>query len=377
MDFSLTDDRRMVADTLSRFLRDSYGPELRNKIAHDGPGYALEIWAKMAELGIVGALVPEAAGGFGGSGFDIAVVFEELGRALAVEPFLATGVLGARLIATAGGPAELVEAALAGEQQLALAHYEPTSRYDLSHVRTRAVMDGDGWRLDGVKAVVYGGGAAERLVVSARTSGSDDAADGLTLFLVDPEATGVRRRAYPMIDGAAAADIWLDGVVVGPDAVLGTVDDGFALLEETIAAGALALSAEALGAMETAKDMTVAYLRDRKQFGRPIGSFQALQHRAVEMVIEIEQVRSAVIRAASLLDGERTERERAVSAAKSLVGRVGKRVAEECIQLHGGIAMTWEYPLGHYAKRIIMIDHQLGDSDHHLDRFVTLGRAGA
>ncbi|MEO0998992.1 MAG: acyl-CoA dehydrogenase family protein [Pseudomonadota bacterium] len=372
MDFSLTDDRRMVADTLSRFLRDAYGPELRAKVAHEAPGYSPEIWAKMAELGIIGALLPEEAGGFGGQGGDIAVVFEEVGRALSTEPFLATGVLGARLLAATGGPAELIEQAIAGEAQLALAHSEPASRYDLERVETTAREEGGKWRLDGVKSVAYGAATAGRVIVSARTSGGIEDADGITLFLIDPEGPGVRRRAYPVIDGGAAADLWLDAVE--PEAVLGAVGGGFAPLEAAVAAGCLALSAEALGAMEAAKDMTVGYLRERKQFGRPIGSFQALQHRAVEMVIEIEQMRSAVIRAAALLEGERVERERAVSAAKNLAGRVGRHVAEEAIQLHGGIAMTWEYPLGHYAKRLVMIDHQLGDADHHLERFGALGR---
>jgi hypothetical protein len=212
-------------------------------------------------------------------------------------------------------------------------------------------------------------------LVSARTSGDDDGEAGITLFLVPRDTAGVSVRGYRKIDGGRAAEVTFDNVTLGDDAVLGSADQGFATLEYAVSCGVLALCAEAVGAMDIAKDYTLEYLRTRKQFGVPIGSFQALQHRMADMLLEIEQARSAVINAAAALDGERKTRERAVSAAKYSIGRIGTLVAEECIQLHGGIGMTWELPLAHYAKRLVMIDHQLGDEDHHLERFVTLGAA--
>jgi alkylation response protein AidB-like acyl-CoA dehydrogenase len=374
MDFTHTDDRRMLADTLAKYLRDRYTPAVREAHAYTGDGFSRDVWQEMCDLGIMGALIPEEQGGFGGAGHDIAVVFEALGRALVVEPFLSTGILGARL-AGACGRADLVEAAVSGSLHLALAHYEPQSRYDLAAVETTAKKDGEGYVLDGRKCVVLGAGFADRLIVSARLEGDRFDIQGLALFEIDPKAEGVTVHAYPLIDGAAAGDVFLDQVRVGADALMGPAGDAYPLIEEVIGLGALALSAEAVGAMETAKDTTIDYLKQRKQFGRAISSFQALQHRAVDMVIEIEQARSALIRAASMGDAPQAARQRAISAAKNLAGRVGTKIAEEAIQLHGGIGMTWEYPLSHYAKRLIMIDHQLGDTDYHLERFVALGAA--
>jgi hypothetical protein len=240
---------------------------------------------------------------------------------------------------------------------------------------TRARRSGNAWTLNGAKAVVQQGEHAHVFLASARTNGDDDGEAGITLFLVPRDTAGVSVRGYRKIDGGRAAEVTFDNVTLSDDAVLGSVDQGFPTLEYAVSCGVLALCAEAVGAMDIAKDYTLEYLRTRKQFGVPIGSFQALQHRMADMLLEIEQARSAVINAAAALDGERKTRERAVSAAKYSIGRIGTLVAEECIQLHGGIGMTWELPLAHYAKRLVMIDHQLGDEDHHLERFVTLGAA--
>ena len=375
MNFEHTEDRRMLADSLGRFLREQYAFEARNKIAQSAEGYSPERWKQIAELGTLGALFSEADGGYGGSGFDIAVVFEQLGRALSVEPVLGALIVG-RAIASAGSPAqrERLGDIIEGGCIAALAHGEPDSFYELARVSTRAQKKGDGWVLDGAKAIVAQAEAADLLLVSARTAGDVTDEAGIALFLVPTKTAGVSLRGYPVIEGGRAAEVTLQGVTLGADALLGAEGEGFAVLERAIDAGLVALVAEAVGAMDVAKEATLEYLRTRKQFGVPIGSFQALQHRMADMLLEVEQARSALINAAAALDDEdRIRRERALSAAKYTIGRIGTLVAEESIQLHGGIGMTWELPLSHYAKRLVMIDHQLGDEDHHLARYIALG----
>jgi len=375
MNFQHTEDRRMLADTLNRFVSEQYAFATRDRIAQSDQGYSGELWSRFAELGIIGALFDEADGGFGGGGFDIAVVFESLGRGLVVEPFLDTLIVG-RAIARSGNEAQkaVLGELIDGSRIVALAHGEPDSHYELSRVSARAERSGPTWQLNGAKAVVQHGEHASLFLVSARTGGDDDSDAGITLFLVPRDAAGVSVRGYRKIDGGRAAEVTFDNVTLSDDALLGTSDAGFATLEYAIGCGVLALCSEAVGAMDVAKDYTLEYLRTRIQFGVPIGSFQALQHRMADLLLEIEQARSAVINAAAALGAERKLRERAVSAAKYSIGRIGALVAEECIQLHGGIGMTWELPLAHYAKRLVMIDHQLGDEDHHLERFVALGR---
>jgi alkylation response protein AidB-like acyl-CoA dehydrogenase len=377
MDFNHNEDRRMLENTLSRYVREQYDFETRMKIAGADEGYSAEKWAEMAELGIIGALFNEEDGGFGGSGFDLMVVFEQIGRGIVVEPFLASAILGGGLLADLGNDDQkaMLDDVIAGGKTLAFAHSEPTSRYSLSDVTTTATKSGDGWILNGHKAVVAGGDSADTLIVSARVSGDRMDENGIALFVVDAGADGVDRRQYGTVDGYGAADIVLRDVSVGADALLGAEGDTFAAIEKATARGVLALSAEALGAMEVVKDMTLEYLRTRNQFGVPIGRFQALQHRMADLLMEVEQARSIVINAAGALDGDRLDREKAVSAAKNLIGRVGRLVAEEAIQMHGGIGMTWEFSMPHYAKRIIMLDHMLGDTDHHMERFIALSSA--
>ncbi|MET1114892.1 MAG: acyl-CoA dehydrogenase family protein [Comamonas sp.] len=378
MNFEPTEDRRMLADTLNRFVSEQYGFETRNAIAYGDVGMAPALWARFAELGAIGALFSEDDGGFGGAGFDIAVVFEALGRGLVVEPFLGALMVG-RALVTAGTPAQKEQLAplIDGSAVAALAHDEPGSHYELSRVATRAVRSGEGWQLSGAKAVVVQGDHADLLLVSARTVGEVDSEEGISLFLVPGNAPGVTRRGMGRMDGGRVAEITLDQVQVAGDALLGGEGQGLATLEIAIGAGVLALCAEALGAMEVAKRDTLEYLQTRKQFGVAIGSFQALQHRMADLLLEIEQSRSAVINAAAALDADRSTRERALSAAKFTIGRIGALVSEESIQMHGGIGMTWELPLSHYAKRLVMIDHELGDEDHHLARFIALGREAA
>jgi len=375
MDFSHTEDRRMLADTIARYVRENYPFETRSEIALSDDGFSRQKWSDFAELGLIGAMFGEQDGGFGGGGFDIAVLFEELGRGLVVEPFLATLMAG-RAIALAGNKAQkaMLEAVIAGETLLAFAHSEPQSRYDLADVALKARAEGEDFVLSGHKSVVLGGGTADRVLVTARTSGDQMDEAGLSLFLVDGSANGLTKRPFPAIDGGAGAEMRFDDVRVPGSALVGARDKAYPTIEAIAGLGMLALSSEALGAMETAKTMTLDYLGTRKQFGRPIGAFQALQHRMAEMLVELEQMRSAVINAAGAMEADRMSREKALSSVKYLTGKIGRLVAEECIQLHGGIGMTWEYALPHYCKRIVMIDHTLGDEDHHLARYIALSR---
>ncbi|KWZ44292.1 pimeloyl-CoA dehydrogenase small subunit [Burkholderia savannae] len=375
MDFQHSEDRRMLADSLNRFIAEQYPFAARDRIALSDAGYSSDMWRRFAELGAIGALFPEDCGGFGGAGFDIALVFECLGRGLVVEPF-AGALMAGRALAQAGGDAHRARLAalIDGRAIGAFAHAEPDTHYELHTVRTRATREGDRWVLDGTKAVVDCGEHATFYVVSARTAGADDDAAGLSLFVVPKAAPGVSVRGYRKIDGGRAADVRFARVALEGDALVGAPGEAAGAIERAIGFGLLALAAEALGAMDVAKAHTLEFLRTRRQFGAPIGSFQALQHRMADVLLEIEQARSAVINAAAQLDAPRVARERALSAAKYSVGRIGALVAEESIQLHGGIGMTWELPLSHYAKRLVMIDHQLGDEDHHLARYVALSK---
>ena len=377
MNFELTDERRMLQDGLRRYLSDTVTPDLRKRVAEGGRGFSDELWAGLADMGVIGALFDEARGGFGGAGFDLALVFEETGRAGAVEPLLDVAVLAGGLLAELGGRARAadVEALIEGRLQLAFAHGEPGSRYELARVETVAVRDGDGWRLDGHKSVVVNASAADRLIVSARTAGDVADRDGISLFVVPAGADGLSLRDYPIASGGRAAEAVLEGVVVDDAALLGEAGAAADAIELAQARATLAICAEALGLMESIKALTVDYLGTRKQFGRPIGEFQAVQHRMADVAIEIEQARSAVVNLAGHVDGARDERERHVSACKELVGRVAQQVAEEGIQLHGGIGLTMEYALGHLAKRLVLVDHRFGDSMHHLERYIALAVA--
>lgn len=377
MNFELTEERQMLQDTLRRYLREKYDTATRNKIIESDAGYSAAIWAELAELGVIGALFTEEQGGFGGKGFDITTVFEELGRAGVVEPFLDTAVLAGGLIADVGNDDQQahVEEIIAGSLQLAFAHGEPTSRYDLNRVQTTAKPDGDDIVLNGHKAVVVNAEAADMLVVSARESGEPGDNDGISLFLVPADTKGVTIQGYALLAGGRAAEVMLDNVKIPVSARLGAAGKAFDAIEARVAAASVAQIAETLGAMETATRLTKDYLGTRKQFGRPIGTFQALAHRMSDLLIEMEQARSAVINAAGHLESDRSVRESHVSAAKNLMGRAGRLVAEDSIQMHGGIAMTQEYELAHIAKRIVMADHRFGDTDHHLERFIALSAA--
>ena len=378
MNFQHTEDRRMLADSLNRFIAEQYGFDVRDRIARSAEGLSRDMWKRFCELGIIGAFFDETVGGFGGDGFDIAVVFEALGRGLIVEPFLDALIVG-RALAHAGNESqrEVIAQMVDGAAIVSFAHDEPGSHYELSRVSTRAERSDQHWTLSGTKGVVLHGEHADVLLVSARTSNDEYDEAGISLFLVPRDAKGVTVRGDGKIDGGRAAEVSFDNVTLDADALVGVEGEGFATLVHAVGYGLVALASEAVGAMDVAKEHTLEYLRTRKQFGVAIGTFQALQHRMANVLLEIEQARSAAINAAAAVGGAGVERERALSAAKYSVGHIGVLVAEESIQLHGGIGMTWELPLAHYAKRLVMIDHHLGDEDHHLARYMELGRQSA
>ncbi|MDR0212618.1 MAG: acyl-CoA dehydrogenase family protein [Comamonas sp.] len=376
MNFTHTEDRRMLADSLNRFVAEQYGIEHRNQLAYGAEGHSPELYAQFAELGTIGALFSEEVGGFGGSGFDISVVFEALGRGLVAEPLLGALVVGQALIAAGTeSQKQRLEDIIAGGVVAALAHDEPGSHYELNKVMATAVKTAAGWKLSGAKSVVAFGEKADLLLVSARTAGAAFDEAGISLFLVDGNAAGITKRGYGRVEGGRAAELNFDKVQLGADALLGGEGQGYPVLEHMQGFALLALAAEALGAMDVAKQSTLEYLQTRKQFGVAIGTFQALQHRMADLLLEVEQARSTVINAADAIDNAQgAMREKALSAAKYTVGYVGALVAEESIQMHGGIGMTWELPLAHYAKRLVMIDHQFGDEDHHLARYIALNQ---
>ena len=371
MNLQHTETRQMLGDSLGRFLSDRYGPEIRRR-SGAAPGHDRATWAQLVELGAIGALFDVDDGGLGGTGFDIMVVFEALGAALVVEPALGS-LMSGRALALAKHEAR--HGVVAGDTLVAFAHQEPGSRYELAHVQARATVVDGGWRISGTKAVVADAEAASHAIVSARVHGNAADPSGIALFLVALDAPGVQLRPYPLIDGGRAAELELRDVSVGPDGLVAPADAGFDIVERVTGLGILALCSEGVGLMESLKAATVDYLGTRVQFGSPIGSNQALQHRMVNLLIDIEQARSAVINAAAALDDERPQREHALSAAKYTIGVSGIRMAEEAIQMHGGIGMTQELQAAQTAKRLIMIDHQLGDADHHLERYVALGRS--
>lgn len=367
MDFAHSDERQMLVATLDRYFRDNHSIEIRDAITNGDWSLSAKLWRELSDLGIVGALFEQEEGGFGGTAFDIAAIFEQIGRALVALPFLPT-LLAGRVLVRAGGEKTLIGRVIAGDAVITLAHQEPQSRYSLTSIAARAVPDGAAFAITGCKAVVPFVEIADQIIVSARIDGTSDET-GIALFIIERESAGVLVQGYPLFDGGRAGEIRLDAA---PARIIAL--GGYAIIEEAIASGITALAWEAVGIMDFVKANTLDYLRTRQQFGAPIGKFQALQHRMATIALEIEQARSAAINAAAALGKVRAFRERAASAAKYTIGRVGSLVAEEAVQMHGGIGMTWELPLSHYAKRLTMVDHQLGDEDHHLERYTALSR---
>jgi pimeloyl-CoA dehydrogenase small subunit len=372
MDFDLTEEQRLLQDSVSRLLGDRYSFEARRAYLKEAEGWSTELWSQYAELGLLGLPFSEEFGGFGGTSVEVMLVMQAFGRALAVEPFLPTVVLGGtaiRLAGTDAQKADLLPRIAEGKLKLAWAHSERQARYDVTDVLTTAKPRGSGWVIDGGKSVVAHGDSADTLLVSARTAGERDDPDGISLFLVDAGAQGVARRGYAMRDGSRAAEIALSGVEVSGQDLLGEAGKGLAVIERVMEAGIAATAAEVVGAMETIQSTTLEYLKTREQFGQPIGRNQALQHRAADMFVALEQGRSmAMLAAVSVDEPDRAERARAISMAKVGVGQAGKFVSQQGIQLHGGIGMTEEYSVGHYFRRIMVIEHMFGDTSYHLAR---------
>ena len=370
MDFNLTDEQRQLRDTLARFVQKDYAFEKRKAILKSKDGYSREAWKQLADMGLTAIGLPEAHGGLPGNAVDTMVVMEVLGRGLVVEPYVATVVLGAGLVARAGSEAQqqaILPAVASGERLLALAHEETGGRYEIEHVTTTAKKQGNAYVLNGAKTVVLHGAQADTLVVSARTSGKERDAQGISLFLVDRKAAGVSVRDNPTHDGQRAAEVAFKNVRAE---LLGKEGQGHALVEHAVDYGIAALCAEAVGNMAALVEITLAYVKTRKQFGVPIGSFQVLQHRLADMVMYVEQARSMMLLAASRVDSaDRAERRRALSAAKVFVGQAARYVGQQGVQLHGGIGVTDEASAGHYFKRLTLINATFGDADHHLGRF--------
>jgi pimeloyl-CoA dehydrogenase small subunit len=382
MDFDLNDEQRQLKDSLDRLLADSYG-ELakRHGYMKEPKGYSAALWKQYADLGLLAVPFAEEHGGLGQGLTETMIIAEGFGRALALEPYLATVVLAGGALRHSGNDAllkELVPAIVEGRTTLALAHQERQARYDVADTATTARSDGKGgYTLEGEKAVVLHGDHADKLIVTARAQGGRADRGGIGLFLVDAKASGVTRRGYPTQDGMRAADVTLSAVRVGPEAVVAGPDKGLGVLERVIDEAIAALSAEAVGAMGGLQELTVDYLKTRKQFGVPIGSFQVLQHRAVDMLTALEQARSMAYYATMMAaEPDAGPRRKAMSAAKVQIGRAAKHIGQEAIQLHGGIGMTMEYKAGHYFKRLTMIDLAFGDADHHLRELARAGGLG-
>jgi alkylation response protein AidB-like acyl-CoA dehydrogenase len=373
MDFEYTDEQRLLSETLRRFLATGYGFDARAKILASPAGFSEDVWAALAEMGVLGVPFDAEHGGAGGTTVDMMVVMEALGEALLLEPYLATVGLGGRFVARGGRAAQqarVLPALVAGRTKLAFAHTERGARYDLARVGLRATPAGDGWRLDGEKVAVLHGGAADVLVVSARTAGGDADAAGVSLFLVDRAAPGVAVREARGIDNLRVADVRFAGVAVPRAALLGVEGGALPLIEEVVDYATVLLCAEAVGAIKYAHDATLDYLKTRRQFGVPIGSFQALQHRMVDILIAYEQAKSIACLAAVKMDTAGVaERRRVVSAAKIKIADAARHVSQESVQLHGGMGMTEELKISHTFRRLTMIAQAFGDADHHLARF--------
>ncbi|HTC08670.1 MAG TPA: acyl-CoA dehydrogenase family protein [Acetobacteraceae bacterium] len=372
MDFDLSDEQRLLADSVTRLLADQYGFEARKGYQKQAQGWSTELWSRFAELGLLGLPFGEDYGGFGGGPLETMLIMEQFGHALVLEPYVATVVLAGTAIRE-GGTNEQKQALLPqiaeGALKLAFAHGERQARYDLTDVMTTATRDGKGWVLDGAKSVVTHGDCADQLVISARTAGERDASAGITLFLVDANAPGVARRGYAMRDEQRAADIALSNVHVAEADVLGEVGDGLPVIERVVEAGIAATAAEAVGAMAAMNDLTLEYSRTREQFGKPIGSYQVVQHRLADMFMSMEQGRSmAMLAAMSVNQADSVERARSIAMAKVGVGQACRYVSQSAVQMHGGIGMTEEYAVGHYFRRCMVIERLFGDPAYYLAR---------
>ena len=373
MNFDLTDEQRLLQDSVARFVADHYSLEKRTALAAAEPGFSAAHWQTFAELGWLALPFAEADGGIGGTALDVMLLMEQFGKGLVVEPFLASIVLGGGAVHRAGNAAqkaELLPDVIAGTRQLALAYVEAQAPHATDDVVTTARRDGDAFILNGKKSLVLNGATAHTIVVSARTAGAQTEAHGISLFLLDPLLDGVKRDSYPTVDGLRASELTLTNVRVDAGRLLGDEHQGHAVLAATLADGVLAVAAEAVGAMEVLVKDTVSYTQQRQQFGHPLAQFQVLQHRMVDMLVEQELCKSLLYRATMESVQCLPQATRSVHALKHMVGTAGTFVGENAVQLHGGMGMTEELRIGHYFKRLMVINLLFGDADYHLDRFV-------
>jgi alkylation response protein AidB-like acyl-CoA dehydrogenase len=376
MDLRLTDEQRQLQEAVARYVGRDYTFERRREILATEQRFSTDTWRALADLGLLAVGIPEADGGLGGNAIETMLVAEELGRALLLEPYIPSVVIGAGLVARHGSDAQRamhLTAAIAGDTRFAFAHEEPGSRYGFAHVATRARPSGDGVRLDGRKGVVVHGESAQTLLVSTRDSGDANDRDGVSLFMVPADAPGVRMSGYPTHDGMRACDVDLNGVHVAATERLGPRGGAMPLIEHALDRAIAAHCAEAVGVMSALVEITATYLKARKQFGVPLGSFQALQHRMADMLMRLEQARSMSLLAADRVERQDpTERRAAIAAAKVLVGRAARFVGEQAVQLHGGVGVTDELNVSHYFKRLTAIDASFGDAEHHLAAYSAL-----
>ncbi len=377
MDFDLSEEQRLLKESIDGLLGDSYDFDSRKKYMAEKGGWSKAVWSKFAEQGLLGLPFSEDDGGFGAGAVETMIVMEAMGRALVIEPYLATVVLGGGFLRHGGSAAQKaahIPGLIDGSQTFGFAQLEKNSRYDLHDVSTSAKKKGEGWVIDGEKFVVLNGEAADTLIVTARTKGGQRDTSGIGVFLVPGNAKGLAKKTYPTQDGQHAADISFTGVEVGTEAAIGDPQNALALIERVVDDARAALCAEAVGAMDEALKSTVEYLKTRKQFGVPIGSFQTLQHRAADMFVALEQARSMSMFATMASDfNDAKERAISVAAAKVQIGKSLKFVGQQSIQLHGGIGMTMEAKIGHTFKRLTMIENSFGDTDYHLRRVAAGG----
>lgn len=373
MDFNLTDEQTMLKDTVARYLADTYSFDARMKAVHSGKGWNPAVWKAFAEeLGILGAPFAEAHGGLGGGAVENMIVMEEVGRAMVLEPYLSTVVIGGGALKAVGGALadSVIPQIIAGNAIIAFAYAEPQGRYHLTDLVTTAKKDGAGWVLNGHKSVVTSAAYATHLLVSARTSGGQRDAGGVSLFLIPADLAGVSRRDYATVDGGAASDVYFENVALGADHLVGEADAGLPVLEQIVDEATAGVCAEACGLLRVLQHTTLDYAKQRKQFGKAIGDFQVIQHRIVDMFLEVEQAVSITLMATLKLDTP--ERSAAVSMAKAKVGKGAKFVGQNAVQIHGGIGISNELAVGHFFKRATLIEGLFGSVDHHLDRYERL-----
>lgn len=375
MNFDYTETQDMIRDTLARFLADTYDFDTRSKMLASDGGRDPGIWKALAqELGMLGAAFSEEHGGLGGGALENALIMEELGKVIAIEPYLQTVVIGGGALKAVGGAQAdaMIPQIISGDAIIGFAYAEPQGRYNLANLRTTAKKDGAGYVLNGHKGVVYAAPWASHLLVTARSGGSGSERDGISLFLIDAKSPGIVRRDYPTVDGFQASEVYFENVAIPADALLGGEGAALPLIEQIVDEATVAVCAEACGVMQKLHEGTIEYTRQRQQFGQPISRFQVLQHRMVDIFMEVEQSRSMTLLATLKLDLPAEERMAAVSACKAKVAKAAKFVGQNAIQTHGGIGITQELAIGHYFKRATMIESQFGSADHHFDRFEKL-----